>query len=314
MWRKLVDGSRAVLTRLALIVLGLVLSLLLIEALLQVGALYTGATGPGETVSWLTKGERVLCLGDSNTYGFYLKRPEAYPQILQDLWNAVPGAHPIEVLNLGMPGSNSSRIRKNFSRIVRTFLPDVVLVMIGANDNWTVPVPLEESKEKEGDLRYSLWRRSRVFRLLYMIRRAIQHDEVEVSFAPPRGADPGRGVVRYGGEEIDLSWTAKVDRPPDWWPGLRNNLAAIAAEASKAGVRLVFLTYPSEDPGYAPANGAIRTVAAQTGTPIIDLGKEFRKLCPNRKCSDLFFPDQHPTAKGHQIAATIIRERLLPQN
>jgi hypothetical protein len=97
---------RAMLSRVALLIGGTIVGLLLLEALLQAAALYTAVTRPRAAGQWLRGDQRIVCLGDSNTYGFFLERPaeEAYPHQVQERWNARPGAAPIEVLNLGVPG------------------------------------------------------------------------------------------------------------------------------------------------------------------------------------------------------------------
>ena len=74
------------LPRLALVVVGLVLALLL-EAGLQIGAAYVRVTGRAVSTQWTTRGGRMLCLGDSNTYGIWVDGRQAYPAVLQQLWN-----------------------------------------------------------------------------------------------------------------------------------------------------------------------------------------------------------------------------------
>ena len=54
---------------------------------LQAAAWFIRATGREAPVSWLTDQLRVICLGDSNTYGLWLERSEAYPQQFEALWN-----------------------------------------------------------------------------------------------------------------------------------------------------------------------------------------------------------------------------------
>lgn len=82
---------------------GILLGLVVLELGLQAGAWVVAATGRRLPVSWLTSHTRILCLGDSNTYGLWLERDEAYPQQLEAIWNADPAAAPVEVLNLGFP-------------------------------------------------------------------------------------------------------------------------------------------------------------------------------------------------------------------
>ena len=106
--------------RLLLIPFGLLLGLVVLELGLQAAAFLVVGADRRLPDSWLTGNRRVVCLGDSNTYGIYLRtRAEAYPQQLETLWNARAGAPRIEVLNLGYPGTNTSRLRRDFPRCWR---------------------------------------------------------------------------------------------------------------------------------------------------------------------------------------------------
>src|SRR5262249_54867562 len=98
---------RVVLQHLALVVLGFAVALVVAEGLLQAAAWYVRATGRSPQAIRLTGSERVVCVGDSNTYGLYLQRDQGDPAELQKQWNAHPDLPPIEVVNLGVPGTNS---------------------------------------------------------------------------------------------------------------------------------------------------------------------------------------------------------------
>ena len=63
--------------RVALVAGGFVLGLLLLEAALQVGAFVVHATGRELPAAWVSGRFRVLCIGDSNTYGLWLDRSDA---------------------------------------------------------------------------------------------------------------------------------------------------------------------------------------------------------------------------------------------
>jgi lysophospholipase L1-like esterase len=210
-----------------------------------------------------------------------------------------------EVLNLGVPGTNSSRLRSQTGRIIETFRPDTLLVMVGANDFWTVPVPVADETTT---WRQRLWAHSRVYRLFYMVRRSFERNDVEVIVETPRDGQP-RGLVRHGSTQIDLSWTAETKNDGTWPQKLIDNIEAMAEAARQNGVRLVLLTYPSDADVYGRANRIVRTAAAQ-GIPLIDLGSTFRSACPGRSCPELFLPDHHPTMHGYQVAAALVWRRI----
>jgi lysophospholipase L1-like esterase len=149
------------------ILIGLLIALLLLEATLQIGALLVKENAWRAKAHWLTGHVRVLALGDSNTYGLYLPAEQSYPTQLEQQWNAKHPDLPIEMINLGYPGTNSFRLLANLPDILDTFKPDLVLLMIGFNDFWT-PV------ENIAALRTPSWTEkilyhSRVYKLGYML-------------------------------------------------------------------------------------------------------------------------------------------------
>ena len=120
----------------------ILISLITLEVLLQLGALVVKENAWRAKTHWLTGNVRVLALGDSNTYGLYLPAEDSYPSQLEKQWNTTHPELPIEMINLGYPGTNSFRLLANMPDILDTFNPDLVLLMIGFNDFWT---PIEPS-------------------------------------------------------------------------------------------------------------------------------------------------------------------------
>jgi len=316
---------RVILSRILLVLLGLCLALVVMEGVLRIGAGFVGR-GLAEHTSWLGKW-RMLCLGDSNTYGLYVDKSQAYPQVFEALWNANPAAAvgPVQVLNLGFPSTNSSKLAKDFRHMLWMFRPDIVTVMIGVNDRWTVPETAAASPNRLDRLAAALWRGSRVYRFLYMVRQAFQSRRLEVSYEPSSGIEHGHGTAHYGEDEFELGWN-KIPRGgvPGYQPAveLRQDLQTLAAQAAEFGTRLVLMTYAADSGFYAWANDVIRAAAKATGTPLIDVAAAFAPACPlpagaNRldgpvaECPELF-PDQHPTVLGHQRVAQILAQQVLP--
>jgi lysophospholipase L1-like esterase len=298
---------RRLLKRAALIPLGVLLAVAVLEGGLQVAALGLRLTGQALPASGLLGGRRVLCLGDSNTYGLWLAdRDQAYPQQLERLWSESGRTPPIEVLNLGYPGTNSSRLRRNLRRMLETFRPDVVVVMIGSNDFWTAPVPLEEPHTGTARVVEFVRAHSRLYQLAYMLQRAHDHRRLEVF--PATENDGTSGTARYGDVEFAMGYTQERQQG-DVYVRLEENLRAVAADIRAFGAEPVFMTFPSRMWNYGDANRRIRSAAAASGTRLIDLAVVFEPQCPSEPCLDWLFADHHPTALGHHlIAETLVRE------
>lgn len=286
---------RAVVTKVGLVAFGLVAALITAEFVLQAGA-WCLRLRDQPAAQWTAAGRRVICLGDSHTYGLWLERPQAYPAQLQRLWDAERDLPSIEVLNLGVPGLNSSRLLKSFDQILRDLAPALVLIMIGVNDGWTAPVSLEDSSETTAQ---RWWNHSRVFRLLYMMRRAVLNRSPQVSLDDPRG------VLHVGDEQIDV-FTERGAVPSDWPIALRANLEAMIARARTHGAEPVLLTYPSDYLMLETANAVIRDAARETHIALIDVYAAMTAACPSGDCPDLLLPDYHATAHGNEIVSETV--------
>ena len=75
---------------------------------------------------------RLICLGDSTTAGYRIRADEAYPQMLQDLFDAL--GHRIEVFNIALGGWSTRQELIAYRRIARKYGPDHVLVGVCLND------------------------------------------------------------------------------------------------------------------------------------------------------------------------------------
>lgn len=299
LWRRLAVFAGTVL-------FGVMAGLVVAEVGLQIGAVYIRRTEQAAPAAWQSNRRRVICLGDSNVYGIWMERNQTWPYQLEQIWNAAAPDQPVEVLNLGFPGLNSSKMRKNFRGLLAALRPSVVLVLVGSNDINSVPVPIDDGGG-DGSLRYALWQRSRVFRLLYMLATGVREQAVQIKV--DYTAQKREGVVRVGGAEFDLAGTDRMDSRllGNWHFELEKNLRAMAADAEAAGAAFVVLTYPSSQTLYRTANTVLVTMA---GLRLIDLGEAFGRVCPSGECPELFLVDQHPTAAGYQLAAAVIFAQL----
>ena len=311
--RPSIELMRVVLSRLALIAFGLTLALVALEAALQLGSLFVADRSKGLSAEWRTNDLRILCLGDSNTYGVWLedRESQAYPARLQAIWNE-SGRPRTEAMNLGYPGTNSSRVLSMLPRVLEVFRPEVVIVMVGVNDFWTAPVPLEE-KAPEGRPWSFFERHSRVYRGFYMLARSFAAPagvRVEPIATPEPGFERGRAVLRFGEHEFQMAFEAEKQERDRATADLRDNLQAIAGLVERSGARPLLMTYPSRWSMYALANRIIREGAQDSGTPLVDLEKAFRPLCPISECREWLYPDYHPTAKGYRRVAELIVEQL----
>ena len=299
--------------RLALLPILVLVYVLVAEAGLQIAAFFMRKSTRAEMpVAWVTGNLRVLCLGDSNTYGLWLehREQEAYPQQLEALWNARVAAPKLEVLNLGFPGTNSSRLVRDLPRLLDTFRPDILILMVGVNDFWTVPFPIDEAQEARPQKSF-LARHSLIYRLYDLFRRGQLADEVEIVMDPEGSLARGaRHKALVGDLEFDMSF---VKAEPGFWgdaEALKDNLHRLVELARAAETTLYLMTYPTNKSFHVTANQAISAAAFATDTPLIDLAAIFAPICPTQDCPEMLYPDGHLKAPGYAIVAETILERL----
>ncbi|MCB9666329.1 MAG: tetratricopeptide repeat protein [Alphaproteobacteria bacterium] len=144
--------------RLLWVVVGCVLLLLLTEGALRAAGMWLAAhpDDSGEPAEFT-----LLAVGDSFTFGV---AGIAFPRQLEQLLNAEAGRRRFRVVNVALPGANTTLITDELPAQVARHRPDVVLVTTGENNSWNA-VRLEQGAPWHERLRYAV-QRTRVYKLL----------------------------------------------------------------------------------------------------------------------------------------------------
>src|SRR5687768_1207703 len=138
--------------RVAAVLFGILLGLFLLEGTLQALAYMTLRRAreeqrPESERAQSFTGRRVLCVGDSYTYGIGAKsRKGSYPARLEEHLQAAGGPDPWIVVNEGWPSRNSQELNDLLPSLLPKYKPDWVIVLIGINDRWTVAHPADTAK------------------------------------------------------------------------------------------------------------------------------------------------------------------------
>lgn len=314
--------------------LAVVLCVLAAELSLQLVA-WVLATDGRDALPGTQQDYRIVTVGDSNTFGLYLDADETWPAQFQARWNTFAAEHsdvnPVEVINLGVPGTNSSRLLKNYREMLETFQPDLVLMMIGFNDWWT---PNETWQPAQQGLFKRLLDKSRLYRF-YLLLKAdqVQPAKVEVmervdslgeltteeiiarvkketaeKQAKPQDPEKGRlsTRVKYGEKEFLLGYDG-AEGEPGGFRKLESNLKAMADISNTLGVELVLLNYAGNQKFYKAANEKLANHSQKLGLPLVDVQQYVAPVCPKAlECPEHFFPDMHPRPKGYALVAEAV--------
>ncbi len=95
--------------------------------------------GKGEEAAQVGEAVKVVCFGDSITYGYLMKDREtgAYPVVLQGFLDEKYGKGSYAVANAGVSGEDTRRGLKRIDRVLEKHGPQWVLLAYGTNDLWS---------------------------------------------------------------------------------------------------------------------------------------------------------------------------------
>ena len=131
--------------KIALILVGLCLSVLFIELGLRAGGLlFLSLQEYRNLASIRQKGAyRIMCLGESTTAmgGEY-----SYPSQLEKILNQWSREIKFSVINKGMPGTNTTGILAQLENNLNKYSPNMVVAMTGINDEYGKFIPYEDSR------------------------------------------------------------------------------------------------------------------------------------------------------------------------
>jgi len=266
-WRKIAVSG-------ALVALGTIAAA---ELLLQIASIFA----PDRASSWRPEAKnRILCVGDSHTWGSGVEREEAYPAQLQIfLDEQEPGAY--SVINLGLPGLSTTQLRRRVPDWLSRYQPDLMIIWAGANNAWNTA----ELEEGPSTLRAWLDRqliRTRLYRLIrvqYHDRTLERYDpesrsdrvwqiEVDKKLAPQ--PDATFTVKHEGITETIAHSTDDAQDASRVIPRAVTDFRAIMGYSQAANVRVIFVSYPINLGSIEQANIAAWRISTEYDSPLID--------------------------------------------
>jgi lysophospholipase L1-like esterase len=241
---------------------------------------------------------RVVCLGDSCTFG----AAHPYPQILQSILDErAPGA--FEIVNAGVIGYTSLHGLEWFERDLARLHPDVVTLYFGWNDMW---------REKDSAVRG--WFKSRI---------AGEHRPWFRSYL----WEAAQRSVVFLANTFGLS---ALQVPPEQYRAVLDRFAALGREQ---GFTVIYLTAPSGfdddhtpqwliEHGFvargdsAPAlrrtyNQIVAEAAAHEKSPLVDCAADFERSGGRALFADPGHDPIHPNGEGYRRIAAALAEELL---
>lgn len=226
-----------------------------------------------------TSARRVLCIGDSTTFGFGVDFADAWPNRLQELLDGEESGA-FEVLNAGVPGHTSYQGRQRLEALLEKWHPQLTIITFGNNDGWRwdgladkdhvapahgaalsgVPQWLNHSRA---------WSALLAWRNGFANRRAVANEALWAEEATMNFLTP------------NLSWTPRVSLGD-----FADNLRAMIALCRKYDCEVVLVVWPDQrqflgQPMWRlPYQDSVREVARDTHVVCEDLVAVFEDAGP----------------------------------
>jgi len=245
---------------------------------------------------------RIICVGNSCTFGWKVNLEETYPKILEKLLNLNLPQPKFEVINAGMTGYSTFQGVRFLKREILGFHPDIIIFSYGWND--MCPSEREDKDQKfppqwilnlDDFLSRSRFYSFLKFEIMSLLKKLRQSQ------------DDKKIVYRVSIKDY------------------QENLKELAKIAQDSGIKVFFLSLPIASarvflgPGKTSKphiankyyNKTLRETTSEMGVPLIDVALLFEDR------GDLYDNGReeyiHYNAKGHQVIADAIYQYFLEQ-
>jgi len=256
---------------------------------------------------------RILCLGDSQTFGNGVSQDETYPARLEALLSERAHGLRVEVINAGVQGYDTEQEVRLLERFAPSLSPDIVLIGFYINDIGEVlrerKASMVEAKTGEFE-RGGIIKRFTPYRLIYLLKRSRDITLIDWRVR----------ILLTGGRANSDNAVLLGSPPPQYeraWALIRQSLERARALAVSRGIRLIIFPVPfsQEFLGDYPREqyrSRLLNLARSLGVDHLD-------PTPVMKSADRGFEryfitwDGHISATAHAVIAELLADEIMPR-
>ncbi len=268
---------------------------------------------------------RILIIGDAFSMPEGLEYEAAYPALLQEHLQELPGSRPVEVINAGVTGYGPNEQLPQLSELLPQFRPDLVLYQFFINEFLEVQLTAEERLQDIGLISElsspaSCIRASQILIYTSTFQRKLKE---LITGNSDNAYRYEKSLITFYEKDDDFLYTQEALQK------LRSALAAMKKQCAAAGSRLLISFVPGQveiskpsDIDYFPEDVDLsdttrfdlqqplkftRQIAGELDIPLFDLTPFLRESSPQ----PVYFPGSwHWNREGHKVAARAIFQEL----
>jgi lysophospholipase L1-like esterase len=262
---------------------------------------------------------RLLFLGDSIVFGYGVNEEERVSERVKNLLEQ--RGITAEVINTGVPAYNTAQEAAFLSTEGIRYDPDWVIVGMCWNDivqKQGVKLSSEGWMGQAGGNEKSLFVRWRESPTGYAVRNALKHSRLLYGIMEmarfPTGAR-SKGYSRFFHDVFEGRTTPRVEES---WAQFGESFNQIVALSKQHGFRLMLVAFPPAialDSSFTHSSYPARAkaLAEKEEIPFLDLKTAFQSENARNKSLYIPYDGDHPSARGHELAAKEIVKLLVKQ-
>ncbi len=294
-------------------------SLIFLELILRIaGYIYEGKYRSDETSSEISQYlsdeyYRILTVGESTTVGLWVDDMFSYPRQLERMLNECGREKKYKVFKKAGIGSNTFLILSKLERSVEDISPHLVILMVGANDFWSIPkniIYAEVSKTKKI-----------IFSISSFLEENLKTYKVAKWIVFKIFNPKGQEKFYNGLQDIEYHKFASMHHTT-FMNVIKRNIKQMIELARKVGAEVVLSTYPMAVlMGYRdvrPISPLYFEIAKEEGVAVADNFLVFNSY--GREVLSLLKHDRwHPNETGYTLLSlnilyTISKRRIIPDH
>lgn len=239
---------------------------------------------------------RILALGDSQTFGNGLELVDTWPKQLETLLNGNAKDIRYEVINSGLPGSDTWQHEIILQRMLSQYHPDAIILAFYVNDVVTSFKPKKKNLKSDNTLKTKITYLLKRSALLLTLRTTIQ--SIQQSLSPSQGYLQEQALLNGASSpSLDKRWQ-QVD----------SSLSRMKYICDQEHIKLMLASLPRRDQvsGQLPWEGyqkQLQTIASRHHIPLTSMLEPLQEAYDIHGI-ELFIPwDGHNSKLANQIVA-----------